>query len=66
MIYIEFTHKGERFAVCCEDATDANIVRSSANYCFGNTRIKKRIDKNVRLMTLEEFDSITDEIVYSE
>ena len=66
MTYIEFTHKGERFAVCCEDATDANIVRSTANYCFGNTRIKKRIDKNVRLMTLEEFDSITDEIVYSE
>lgn len=66
MTYIEFTHKGERFAVGCEDAVDANIVRSTANYCFGNTRIKKRIDKNVRLMTLEEFDSITDEIVYSE
>lgn len=66
MTYIEFTHKGERFAVCCEDAIDANLVRSTASYCFGNTRIKSRIEKNVRIMTMEEFASITDEIVYNE
>lgn len=65
MTYIEFIHKGERVAVCCEDAMDANLVRNTASYCFGNTRIKRRIEKNVRLMTMEEFDSITDEIVYS-
>lgn len=63
--YITFSHNGEKYAVACEDAFEANIARNSAKYCFGNVSLKKRISKDDKLMTTEEFDAITNEIIYS-
>lgn len=63
--YITFSHNGEKYAVACEDAFEANIARSSAKYCFGNVSLKKRISKDDKLMTTDEFDAITNEIIYS-
>lgn len=63
--YITFSHNGEKYAVACEDAFEANIARSSAKYCFGNVSLKKRISKDDKQMTTEEFDAITNEIIYS-
>lgn len=63
--YVTFNHNGEKYAVACEDAFEANVARSSAKYCFGNVSLKKRISKDEKLMTAEEFDAITDEIIYS-
>lgn len=63
--YVTFTYNGEKYAVACEDAFEANVARSSAKYCFGNVSLKKRISKDEKLMTAEEFDAITGEIIYS-
>ena len=63
--YVTLNHNGEKYAVACEDAFEANVARISAKYCFGNVSLKKRISKDEKLMAAEEFDDITNEIIYS-
>lgn len=64
MMYLEFTYNGRKFAVVCEDSIDAGILGDCAKYCFNDVRIKKRVGKDVEMMSIEDFDSITDEIIY--
>lgn len=64
MMYLEFTHKEQKFAVVCEDAIDASILGDCAKYCFKDVKLKKRISKYVKMMSIEKFDQITDEIIY--
>ena len=64
MMYLEFTHNEQKFAVVCEDSIDAGILGDCAKYCFENVSIKKRLSKDAKMMSIEEFDQITDEIIY--
>lgn len=68
MTYITFTHKGCRYAVGCQDASEANIAYSTARSCFERASINfsGRIGKDVVKLSEEEFHHMTDEIIYNE
>ena len=63
--YVTFTYQAERFAVSCEDLIDASMVKNHATGCFKDIVVKTRKRADEKLMSIEEFDAITDEIIYS-
>lgn len=68
MMYITFSYEGCRYAVGCQDASEANVAYSTARCCFERASINfsGRIGKNVVKLSEEEFSQMADDIIYNE